>query len=72
MARKHGGGKPIIDMQDARFGRLLVTGRAERPARYSLSPAAGAWWRCKCDCGAEGVFSGARLRYGATLRCGQC
>lgn len=70
--RRHAGGKPVIDMSGKRYGELLVIERAPKPATHSFSPVGSAWWRCRCDCGQEAVFSGTRLRYGATRYCKKC
>ena len=57
-------GRSPIDLAGMRFGRLLVIERAEKPATSSLSQKVGAWWRCSCNCGAEVVLRGTRIRQG--------
>jgi hypothetical protein len=47
-----------------RFGRLLVIEQAEKPTTSSLSQIAAGWWRCSCNCGAEVVLRGTRIRQG--------
>lgn len=46
--RRHGGGKPVIELAGQRFGSMLVIDRAEKPATRSFSPGKEAWWRCRC------------------------
>lgn len=64
--RRHGGGKPVIDLAGQRLGSLVVIERAEKPATRSLSPQLEAWWRGRCEaCGAEAVLRSQRIRTGA-------
>lgn len=59
-------GRPATPMEKQRFGRLMVTGRAEnRPQGGGI-----ARWSCVCDCGASVDIAGARLRAGGTKSCG--
>ena len=58
-------GKPLIDIAGQRFGRLTVVSRGERHGKYT-----GAYWLCKCDCGAMVTVPGSRLRCGETRSCG--
>jgi hypothetical protein len=51
------GASQVIDHRGHRFGRLVVIERAPPDKRRS-----GAWWKCRCDCGAECVRLGSRLR----------
>ncbi|MQA17456.1 MAG: hypothetical protein GEV09_26155, partial [Pseudonocardiaceae bacterium] len=58
----------LIDLTGQRFGRLVVV---ERAANYIYRPNVQfAQWRCRCDCGAETVAQGNRLRTGHTQSCG--
>jgi hypothetical protein len=52
-----------VDMMGWRFGRLVVTGRAE--ARNGRTQ-----WRCSCDCGSECVVRAECLRAEVTKSCG--
>ncbi len=69
----HAGGWPLIDLTGQRFGRfggLLVIERTRKSTQYSFSSTPGTWWRCVCDCGAEVVLYGRRIRRGAWIcRC---
>ena len=60
----HRSRRPLIDLAGMRFGRLLVIERAERPTTSSPSQIADGRWRCSCNCGAEVVLRGARIRQG--------
>jgi hypothetical protein len=60
----HGSHKPVMELAGMRFGHLLVIEQAEKPATNSLSQRADAWWCCSCNCGAEVVLRGARIRQG--------
>lgn len=51
------------DIKGKRYGKLLVIERV-------ADPRAGAYWRCKCDCGNECITRGTLLRYGQTESCG--
>lgn len=53
-----------IPMDGQKFGRLTVKGFA------GSSKSQGALWLCMCDCGAEVITSGFRLRSGKTRSCG--
>lgn len=56
------GAKPI-DISGLRFGRMLVlsfVGIDRHIAR----------WKCRCDCGNEGVYAGKYLRNGDIVSCG--
>jgi hypothetical protein len=67
--RRHGSGKPVVELAGQRFGTLLVVERAIRPDTLSLSPHQEAWWRCQCErCGAGTVLASRRIRVG-TWRC---
>ena len=55
------------DMTGVRSGHLVVTGYAGRSSKGS------ALWHCRCDCGAERVVPGAKLRGGdAQVMCRAC
>ena len=60
-------GPAPIDVTGQRFGRLVVIGRAKRPADVK---ACGAYWLCKCDCGGEKVARGSNLRKFEVKSCG--
>jgi hypothetical protein len=57
-----------IDEVGNRYGRLVVTSRASRPESDAYSTQA--YWLCRCDCGADAVVPGARLRIGRIVSCG--
>ena len=54
----------VTNLLGARFGRLLVTRRAENTSAQK------ARWTCQCDCGQTKVVSAASLRGGETNSCG--
>lgn len=54
----------IIDLVGKRFGRLVVTERAENDKHQQTR------WHCRCDCGSEIVVGGALLRRGGAVSCG--
>jgi hypothetical protein len=56
-----------VDITNPRFGRLIVLGRAERPAARA---GRGAWWRVRCDCGEEKDVAANAVRRGLTQSCG--
>jgi hypothetical protein len=60
----HRSQRPLIDLAGMRFGRLLVIEQTEKPTTSSPSEIADGWWRCSCNCGAEVVLRGARIRQG--------
>jgi hypothetical protein len=67
--KRHGGGKPFIELAGQRFGELFVVDRAEKPNSRFFSAAREVWWRCRCEsCGALDVMTGRRIRAG-TWRC---
>lgn len=53
--------KPLVG---ARFGRLLVTGRASAVGAKPVK------WRVACDCGNTAIVLGGHLRSGHTASCG--
>lgn len=53
----------LIDITGQRFGRLAVTGIAERRHPHVL-------WLCRCDCGGTTITEGFNLRNGRTTSCG--
>lgn len=48
-----------------RFGRLAVVRRAENVGQRVA-------WHCICDCGAQCIETGSRLRAGKVVSCGSC
>jgi hypothetical protein len=52
------------DLTGQRFGHLTVLSLSRMDARQ------GAYWRCRCDCGAQAVVRGASLSSGGTRTCG--
>lgn len=54
------------DRTGQRFGRLVVTGRAERPA----GAAPKKWWAALCDCGNTWAGATGQLTGGHTTSCG--
>ena len=55
--------RPIIDMTDKKFSRLLVLKKADKKNNKMR-------WLCKCDCGKELIVDGTKLRNGHTKSCG--
>lgn len=53
----------LIDLTGQRFGRLVVTSRAENRGKQTF-------WNCACDCGKTVVVQGSALRGNLTLSCG--
>lgn len=58
--------RPILDRSGQRFGRLVVTGLADR----DYSERRNHKWFCRCDCGNEKVANAALLTTGHTQSCG--
>lgn len=56
------GGRPALDLEGLRFGKLTVMHRVPSKAKSSQ-------WRCKCDCGNEVVRYGGRLSEGSSCGC---
>ncbi len=54
----------LLSLVGKRFGRLLVIERD-----MEVSPAKGAYWRCRCDCGNYTVVSRGNLLNGSTRSC---
>lgn len=55
---------PLIrDLSGRSFGRLAVVA-------YSRSAHGHAYWRCRCECGAEPEVRGTRLVTGRIVSCG--
>lgn len=52
----------VSDLVGRRFGRWTVIAR-------TVSARAGSHWRCRCDCGAEGVVRGTNLVQGLSRGC---
>lgn len=53
-----------LSLVGQRFGKLVVTERAENTSRGNTR------WRCKCDCGGEKIALGYDLVHGRTVSCG--
>lgn len=53
----------FIDLTGQKFGRLTVISRAENRNQ-------NVYWHCRCDCGAEKIIRGERLKCGETKSCG--
>jgi hypothetical protein len=62
--RIDGSRRPVVELAGMRFGHLLVIERVEKPTTNSLRRMVGAWWCCSCNCGAEVILSGVRIRQG--------
>jgi hypothetical protein len=58
----------VVDRVGERYGRLVVTARAEN--KIEPSGAVRAQWKCLCDCGRETVVPGQSLSRGTTRSCG--
>lgn len=54
----------VEDLTGQRFGRLTVTGPAEKNRSGHVC------WHCRCDCGNETVVVASRLKSGKTKSCG--
>lgn len=57
-------GRPIIDLTEQRFGRLVVLKQDSRSRKGEVV------WLCLCDCGKTTTAIGTQLRRGAKLSCG--
>lgn len=57
--------RPIVDLTNQRFGRLVVLGISPDRARWGH-----AQWVCRCECGNTKAISGSDLRTGRTTSCG--
>ena len=55
------------DLTGQRFGRLEVLYRVKPVGKVSMT---GAWWHCKCDCGAEFDTMTNSLTRWRTVSCG--
>lgn len=53
----------LINMIGEKFGRLLITARAENFGTRAA-------WKCLCECGKSVVVDGKKLRTGHTRSCG--
>lgn len=60
-------GHTANDLTGQRFGRLVVTERAEN--KY-IGKKVYVYWKCRCDCGKEKNIRGAHLKSGAVVSCG--
>lgn len=61
-------GRPIINLKDMRFGRLVVLERVENRSRKHGQSIP--YWKCKCDCGTIKIIDGSQLREGSSQSCG--
>jgi hypothetical protein len=61
-------GDAVVDMAGKRFGRWTVVERAGTSGGSTRA----ATWRCVCECGAEAVVVGTRLRRGRSRGCPSC
>jgi len=66
VAPESGSGRPYQDLTGVRFGRLVVIERCGSTPGRGGKPR----WRCICDCGAEVMLPGARLKSGGNKSCG--
>jgi len=57
-------GRPIVDLSNKRFGRLLVIEQIGRTTTGNVR------WKCVCDCGSDANFAGGDLRRGNIISCG--
>jgi len=57
------------DLTGKRFGILTVT-RFSHFERFGRENSRSAYWRCRCDCGAESTVYCGSLRRGKTISCG--
>ena len=53
----------MLDLKDARFGRLVAVREMERNGYHRM-------WLCVCDCGGEKIVAMNALRMGRTKSCG--
>ena len=58
------GGRPKLQLEGKRFGRLTVLGEADGRADGFT------WWTCQCDCGNTVDVKGVSLKSGHTKSCG--
>ena len=52
-----------LELEGLRFGRLVVTAKADSPRGMTL-------WHARCDCGAERIYRGYAMKSGHTKSCG--
>lgn len=64
------GGQNRIDLTGNRYGTLTVMGYAVRTEMKSSASRSA--WLCKCDCGAERIIQGDKLRAGRSFSCFEC
>lgn len=57
---------PTKDLTGQRFGYLLVLERIPKPSHRKRG---GSWFRCRCDCGLERVYSVDELTTGTRSKC---
>jgi hypothetical protein len=57
-----------IDLTGERFGKWTVVEKSERP--ITSSPSKPLYWKCKCDCGNEGIVPSHSLRCHKSESCG--
>ena len=64
--KRHGGGKPKLELAGERHGVLLILGRVEKPSTYVDTHChnAESWWACQCDCGRHLVLMATAARFG--------
>ena len=58
-------GRPPLDIEGKRFGRLLVIARSSRVDAYRRH-----YWRCRCDCGQETEVRATALASKQSMSCG--
>ena len=58
-----GRGRPVKDITNQRFGRLVVLGKDGHKGKNIV-------WKCRCDCGNETEANGNNLKKGYTKSCG--
>lgn len=63
---KRGRGRPVRDLTNQRFGRLIVVGRAPDTVRTGTN----VWWATWCDCGQTRYVPMRNLVKGNTTSCG--
>lgn len=58
--------RSLEDITGQRFGLWTVIERVERPENIKH----GTYWRCKCDCGNEGIIAASELKNNKSMSCG--
>ncbi len=59
-----GAGRKPVNIAGRKFGRLTAV------REFGRGPGGHVMWICRCECGANVITSGDRLRLGRTLSCG--